>query len=80
MSQRNDTQPKKDVTPPPTKQIEAIFDPSVILKNGWSQPPTPDDEDVLKKRDMIPFGVKRTGGKPNGAIGFLPVYSNFRYV
>ena len=49
-----------------------------MLKNGWSEPPI--EEEILKKRDEIPFGVKRTGGKPNGAVGFLPVYSNFRYV
>jgi hypothetical protein len=78
VSKRNDTQPKKLLTPPPPVTIDQIFDPPVILPNGWSQPPT--DEDVLKKREEIPFGVKRTGNKPNGAIGFLPVYSDFRCV
>ncbi len=78
ISERNDTAPKKYVTPPPTLKYEPIFDPIVVLHNGWSQPP--DDEDILKKRDLIPFGVKRTGNKPNGAVGFLPVYSNFKYV
>ncbi len=33
---------------------------------------------MLSKRDDIPFFVKRTGNKPNGAIGFLPVYSSVR--
>ncbi|CAB9503046.1 Mitochondrial large subunit ribosomal protein (Img2) [Seminavis robusta] len=42
----------------------------IFLPNGWSPPPqqTPD----------YPFGVARTKNKPHDAIGFLPVYSNFR--
>ena len=79
VSTRNATKPKKDISPPPPVTIEAIFNPTVVLPNGWSQPPLPgndgDVDDIMKKREEIPFGVKRTGNKPNGAIGFLPVYS-----
>ena len=78
---RNATLPKKLTTPPPTQTIDAIFNPSVVLPNGWSQPPSPtEDEEVMQKKKELPFSVKRTGGKPNGAIGFLPVYKNVRYV
>jgi len=42
----------------------------------------PNDSDesitVLTLRKEIPFIVHRTGGKPNGAAGFLPVYSSVR--
>mmetsp|Transcript_172 Transcript_172/g.245 ORF Transcript_172/g.245 Transcript_172/m.245 type:complete len:219 (+) Transcript_172:98-754(+) len=78
VSNRNSTQPKKFQTPPPLSTIDPIFEPPVILPNGWSEPPGPADDDVLQKRNAIPFSIKRTGGKPNGAVGFLPVYSNVR--
>ena len=78
VSIRNETQPKKDVTPPPEITLEPIYQPSIVLPNGWSNPPV--DEDIVRKRDEIPFGIRRTGNKPNGAVGFLPVYSNVRYV
>ena len=32
----------------------------------------------MKKRSELPFGIKRTGNKPNNAVGFLPVYSSVR--
>lgn len=76
VSSRNNTQPKKFLTPPPESTIDPIFKPPVILPNGWSEPPA--DELIISKRNEIPFSIKRTGGKPNGAIGFLPVYSNVR--
>jgi len=36
------------------------------------------EENVLKMRDELPFGIKRTVNKPNDAVGFLPVYSSIR--
>lgn len=41
-----------------------------ILQNGWSEP--------APSRPEYPFHVRRTGNKPNNAVGFLPVYSKFR--
>ena len=40
-----------------------------ILPTGWVPPPT---EDVAVEAMKYPFSVSRTGGKPNGAVGFLP--------
>ena len=59
-----------DPLPPP--QYKAIFEPE-MLPNGWSAPPGPDVE-----IPDYPFQVSRTKNKPNGAIGFLPVYSKYR--
>lgn len=80
VSARNNTRPKSIVTPPPPITIDPIYTPSVVLPNGWSKPPSEGEVEVIRRRKEIPFGIKRTGGKPNGSIGFLPVYSNFRYV
>ena len=60
---------------PDDPQFGAIFSP-IVLPNGWSAPPT--DPETLEKRDALPFTISRTGNKPNGAIGFLPVYSRVR--
>ncbi len=50
----------------------AVWDP-IILPNGWSAPPGPDI--TVPK---YPFDVSRTKNKPHDAVGFLPVYAEFR--
>lgn len=55
-----------DVTYPP------VFSPT-FLGNGWSAPPPPEVE-----VPEYPFRVGRTGRKPFGAVGFLPVYRDVR--
>jgi Mitochondrial large subunit ribosomal protein (Img2) len=55
----------------------AIADPPAFLPNGWNPPPS---EDVVKSLPEYPFRVARTKNKPNNAVGFLPVYSEFRWV
>lgn len=64
--------PKPTETEQP--QFQQIFEPT-FLPNGWSAPPGP-EVNIPK----YPFHVSRTKNKPNGAKGFLPVYSTFRYV
>jgi len=49
-----------------------IFQPT-FLSNGWSAPPPPE----VQVPDY-PFRIIRTGGKPNNAVGFLPVYRDVR--
>jgi hypothetical protein len=44
-----------------------------FLDNGWSAPPPPEVE-----IPDYPFKVERTGRKPFGAVGFLPVYRDVR--
>jgi hypothetical protein len=77
VASRNNTLPKKLVSQPPAATYEAFFNPT-ILPNGWSSIPSEDDDEVLRKRSELPFGIKRTGNKPNNAVGFLPVYSSVR--
>mmetsp|Transcript_47643 Transcript_47643/g.134232 ORF Transcript_47643/g.134232 Transcript_47643/m.134232 type:complete len:192 (+) Transcript_47643:118-693(+) len=62
--------PEPKPVPPPT--YSAIFEPT-ILPNGWSAPPGPEIE-----VPSYPFQVRRTRNKPSDALGFLPVYSEFR--
>jgi len=71
---RNATSPEPE--PPLDPKYQAFFTPT-ILPNGWSEPPSSENVEVVKKRDELPFGIKRTGNKPNDAVGFLPVYSKF---
>lgn len=85
VSSRNQTIPKKITSPPPSITIEPFYKPNLILPNGWSQPPpSPSLESssfsttIEEKRNQLPFGIKRTTNKPNNAIGFLPIYSNFK--
>lgn len=63
-----------DRTPEPMAppEFEAVFEPH-FLPNGWSAPPGP--EVAIPE---YPFQVKRTKNKPHEAVGFLPVYSEFR--
>eukprot|EP00550_Attheya_septentrionalis_P003051 CAMPEP_0198281492 /NCGR_PEP_ID=MMETSP1449-20131203/1413_1 /TAXON_ID=420275 /ORGANISM="Attheya septentrionalis, Strain CCMP2084" /LENGTH=211 /DNA_ID=CAMNT_0043977277 /DNA_START=45 /DNA_END=680 /DNA_ORIENTATION=+ len=49
-----------------------LFEPKLLV-NGWSAPPPGDF-----CRPSYPFGIARTGNKPNNAAGFLPIYSDFR--
>ncbi|KAL7543725.1 hypothetical protein ACHAXR_013007 [Thalassiosira sp. AJA248-18] len=56
----------------PDLVYEPIFQPK-FLSNGWSAPPPPEVE-----VPEYPFRVTRTGGKPFGAVGFLPVYRDVR--
>lgn len=53
-------------------KYEAILEPR-FLTNGWSAPPAADVQ-----VPEYPFKVARTKNKPNEAVGFLPVYSEFR--
>ena len=65
-----------DRTPEPMgpPEFEPLLEPQ-FLPNGWSAPPGPD-----VTLPNYPFRVSRTKNKPNEAAGFLPVYSEFRYV
>merc|ERR1719203_208206 len=56
----------------PGRTFDPIFKPS-FLGNGWSAPPSPD-----VPVPEYPFRVSRTGRKPFGAVGFLPVYRDVR--
>ena len=60
------------IPPPSERTYPPIFQPS-FLKSGWSAPPGSD----VKIPDY-PFRVERTGRKPYGAAGFLPVYRDVR--
>lgn len=63
-----------DRTPEPMgpPQFEPLFQPE-FLPNGWSA--RPGAEVAIPE---YPFQVNRTKNKPNDAVGFLPVYSEFR--
>ena len=59
--------------------------PGGILANGWSEPPqlsAKDQGDESASEVFVmpdyPFSITRTKNKPNGAIGFLPIYSDYR--
>lgn len=56
----------------PNRVYPQIFKPT-FLSNGWSAPP-PSDMQIPE----YPFHIVRTAGKPNNAIGFLPVYRDVR--
>ena len=60
--------------PPDPPRYAAIYEPK-FLPNGWSAPPGPDVE-----IPEYPFRVSRTKNKPTDAIGFLPIYTKYRYV
>jgi len=59
-------------TSTPDRVYPQIFQPT-FLSNGWSAPPPPE----VQVPDY-PFRIIRTGGKPNNAVGFLPVYRDVR--
>lgn len=58
---------------PQAKYAPILTEPIKILPNGWIPPP-PSSTTI----PGYPFQVSRTRNKPNNAIGFLPVYSEFR--
>jgi hypothetical protein len=69
---------------PDTPTYNTVFE-SKGLSNGWSAPPSLDN--VVKTDELariqnytasLPFQIQRTGNKPKGAVGFLPVYSDVR--
>merc|ERR1712238_380784 len=59
-----------------TVRYPPSFKPT-FLPNGWSAPPSP-PEIAQAMVQHLPFTVERTGNKPNGAVGFLPVYKDVR--
>ena len=60
----------------PEPKFSPVYNPPVgILPNGWSEPPS--SEDFVMP--SYPFHIQRTKNKPNGAVGFLPIYSDIRY-
>ena len=57
-------------------KFQPVFSPvGGFLSNGWSAPPSSEEDFVMPK---YPFHVERTKNKPNGAVGFLPVYTDYR--
>ena len=56
----------------PEPTYPSIHNPT-FLDNGWSAPPPPEVQ-----IPEYPFKVARTGRKPFGAVGFLPVYRDVR--
>lgn len=70
--QQEDAKTMKEKPTPRQQKFDTVFQPT-LLPNGWSQPPS--DEFVLPK---YPFSISRTKNKPNGAVGFLPIYSDYR--
>jgi hypothetical protein len=75
---KKDQQHPADVVAPtiPKAQFQhALLHPQKMLPNGWNPPPLQED---LMNVPEYPFQVARTKNKPNNAMGFLPVYSEFR--
>ncbi|CAJ1898379.1 unnamed protein product [Cylindrotheca closterium] len=62
----------KVIESPPEVTYQAILEPK-MLPNGWNPPP-PEGIEIPE----YPFKISRTKNKPNDAVGFLPVYSEFR--
>lgn len=56
----------------PDRAYPPIFKPT-FLGDGWSAPPPPEVQ-----VPEYPFRVTRTGNKPFGAVGYLPVYRDIR--
>ena len=57
----------------PIRKYPDIYKPT-FLGNGWSAPPNPDEIEL----PQYPFRIARTGRKPFGTVGFLPVYRDVR--
>lgn len=60
--------------PTPQLAYPPIYTIPMILPNGWFPPMDP------KLRPEYPFSIRRTKNKPKDAIGFLPIYTKYRYV
>ena len=71
-SNTNSTQKAEQTVAIPQRTFPPVYQPK-FLKNGWSAPPP---EGFV--RPEYPFFVGRTGNKPYGAVGFLPVYRDVR--
>jgi hypothetical protein len=54
----------------PESTIQPLISDPKILSNGWNAP--------IGGSSEHPFQVVRTKNKPNNALGFLPVYSEYR--
>jgi hypothetical protein len=64
----------------PESQYPPVIDRPQFLPNGWSPLLTETNPEISAAVAQYPFRVKRTGNKPQNSVGFLPVYSEFRYV
>jgi hypothetical protein len=61
-------------TTTPQLTFPPVYTIPAILPNGWFLPMDP------KLRPEYPFNIRRTKNKPKDAIGFLPIYTKYRYV
>ena len=72
-----DNSPSSD-EPVAQLQLSLLYPPiytiPTILPNGWFPPMDP------QLRPKYPFSIRRTKNKPKDAIGFLPIYTKYRYV
>jgi hypothetical protein len=60
--------------PPQSLLFPRVYTPPAKLPNGWFEPMDP------ALRPTYPFSVARTKNKPKDSIGFLPIYTKYRYV
>ena len=60
--------------PPPSLLYPPVYTIPTILPNGWFPPMDP------ALRPNYPFSVRRTMNKPKDSVGFLPIYTKYRYV
>jgi hypothetical protein len=70
-----------DATIPETQYPPIIHSPK-FLPNGWCPLPeiNDDNKSLSTTISSYPFRVTRTANKPQDSVGFLPVYSEYRYV
>ncbi len=59
---------------PPSLLYPLVYTIPTILPNGWFPPMDP------TLRPNYPFSVRRTKNKPKDSVGFLPIYTKYRYV
>jgi len=57
----------------PESTVPPLIKDPKFLSNGWNVPVSTDGE-----TREYPFRVARTKNKPNNAVGFLPVYTEYR--
>jgi hypothetical protein len=70
IARKNDDEKDPGVIPEST--LPPVVSDPTILSNGWNVPQSGDNA------VEYPFRIARTGNKPNNAVGFLPVYSEYR--